>query len=184
MAQTPTLDSVPDLALVPPAAGGSASPAVLLQRFLGGHLTDPQVGAWLAHGVAAWWRAGGDVPLTTCLRLPATSAGCARVARDAWLRAAAHCLPARSRALSLAKEIDRFRKAPEDSLVHEYLAFAAACGVPLPGTARQVRNILSETPPGFDFQSLQTAASDFLIHPNASCGTKLTVVGSGRHVIN
>lgn len=99
-----------------------------------------------------------------CLHLPSTSAGCARAARDAWLCVAANCLPVRSRASSLAREIDRFQRAPVKSLVHQYLAFATACGLPLPSTARQVRNILAETGSYFDFPILQSGATEFLMH--------------------
>ncbi|WP_286621463.1 hypothetical protein [Variovorax fucosicus] len=140
------------------------APAVLLQRFLSNPQADPEILKWLNKGFTAWWRSGGTVPLTACLHLPATSAACARTVRDTWLRAAAYSLPARSRAETLMREIERFRQAPETSTVHQYLALAEVSGVAIPSSVRQVRNILSETPAGFDFQSLPSAALNFLIH--------------------
>lgn len=138
-------------------------PAVLLQRFLEGNFTDPHVCHWLSNGFSAWWRSHGTVALTTCLHLPVTAPACARVARDAWLRAAAYCLPAESRAAVLAREIERFKEAAQPTTIHRFLALAAATGASLPSSVRQVRNILTETDLAFDFHRLSIDAKETLM---------------------
>ncbi len=135
----------------------SAPPIVLVQRLIAGRHADAEISGWLASGLSAWLNAGGSLPLLRCLGIPATVPKVRVAMRNLWLKEAAGFVAAPTSwaiARALSDECDHFerstwpawqrldtppRRATE---LQKRLFLALKTGVGLPGTPKQMANIL------------------------------------------
>jgi hypothetical protein len=129
----------------------------LLRRLIVTGGGDSEAASWAAGALRVWLASNGELDLPRCFGLPSSAKRVRTMLRDVWINEAARYIDEPTlwkKAVALAAEIKRFetrlwpcwksgKLPPQRATPVEACLFFARQHDALPGTARQVRNILA-----------------------------------------